>query len=868
MRQMATRKVMRAMIRPLVSWEPMRDPIDGYTVIIGCTERLMSMLWANLLLLNKLDLTGCDKVILVVDCLEEEIKSEWREKAREVAPNLNIEFVGYTKAQYRVAKRIDWGWVYAWLNWSLGIARTRTRHAFLHDFDALLLSRTAIVDRWREIKRLNVHYLGVGFYEGRGVLPSDRLVRTFEMMFDASFVRERCEPLELFNLTGRIGDREVEFDTFLFAQRKIGRGEVMPLPGAELVHPSQMICQFVDFRAGRAVPDRHNLLMIPYYNALGGEVETLRRLTEELRSGGAVSLWGRELKPDAIPKTHAEWMHHQGLVIEGARGEGIRDEVRAYFDAILARAGGAARNGALGPPLTPPVSTSKLSNNPATLEPSSDVAEGMSAVAAPAPAVEPSLRSRTITGAIWTMGGYGFSQVVRLLGNIIVSKFVPASAYGLMSLVNPVLQGLNMFSDVGIGPNIIQHPRGSDPKFLRTAWTVQVIRGAVIWVVAVLLAFPTSKLYNEPLLLSVLPVVALTALINGFLSTSLFTMRRRLTLGKITILDLGTQLLGVVIMVVWAYFSPTVWALVVGSIGTCIVKLWLSHTVLRDNKDGFEIERDALHSLLHFGGWIFVSTLLTFLALQGDKLIFGKLVSLEELGVYQLAAMLARLPVDIVLNVGSSVVFPAYSQARNTGKDFVSVFRATRFSLCVGGLALVTLLAVTGPDLVRLLWTKPVWHTAAAYIPLLSMASIFQILEVTSGSALLAKGKAQYIALGSLAKVIGLAVLIPLGFYNHIPWLSGGIESAIVCIAGAEFARYLVSAVSARREGLPVFRFDVMLALGAVATYLLADLIGSRLISDPHDQGSVPRMVVEGLFVLAVFAGPLLLAVRTVRGRR
>ena len=38
---------------------------------------------------------------------------------------------------------------------------------------------------------------------------------------------------------------------------------------------------------------------------------------------------------------------------------------------------------------------------------------------------------------------------------------------GLMALVNAVVQGLYMFSDVGIGPSIVQNKRGDDPDYVK-----------------------------------------------------------------------------------------------------------------------------------------------------------------------------------------------------------------------------------------------------------------------------------------------------------------------------------------------------------------------------------------------------------------
>src|SRR5690606_15288743 len=123
----------------------------------------------------------------------------------------------------------------------------------------------------------------------------------------------------------------------------------------------------------------------------------------------------------------------------------------------------------------------------------------------------------------------------RFVSNLILTYLLVPEAFGVMMLVNMAMTLLQMFSDLGIGPNIIHSKRGESTAFLNTAWTVQVIRGFVLWVVACLLAWPLAHVFNAQML-TVMPVVGLNAAIMGFNSTRLFTLNRKLTIGRITML--------------------------------------------------------------------------------------------------------------------------------------------------------------------------------------------------------------------------------------------------------------------------------------------------------------------------------------------
>ena len=61
------------------------------------------------------------------------------------------------------------------------------------------------------------------------------------------------------------------------------------------------------------------------------------------------------------------------------------------------------------------------------------------------------------------------------------TRLLSQEAFGVMAIVNTMLTGLNLFSDIGIGPSVVQNPRGNEPSFLNTAWCLQILRGLVLF---------------------------------------------------------------------------------------------------------------------------------------------------------------------------------------------------------------------------------------------------------------------------------------------------------------------------------------------------------------------------------------------------
>ena len=123
-----------------------------------------------------------------------------------------------------------------------------------------------------------------------------------------------------------------------------------------------------------------------------------------------------------------------------------------------------------------------------------------------------SLSARLVRSIGWTAVGFVAAQMLRLATNLIFARFLYPEAFGLMALVSVFLVGLAMFSDVGLGPSIMQNKRGDDPAFLNTAWTIQVARGSLLWLGSCILAQPAAYFYNEQLLAQLLPVAGLSLL--------------------------------------------------------------------------------------------------------------------------------------------------------------------------------------------------------------------------------------------------------------------------------------------------------------------------------------------------------------------
>jgi O-antigen/teichoic acid export membrane protein len=393
-----------------------------------------------------------------------------------------------------------------------------------------------------------------------------------------------------------------------------------------------------------------------------------------------------------------------------------------------------------------------------------------------------------------------------------------------MALVNVFIMGLHLFSDVGIGISIIQNKRGDEPDFLNTAWTLQVIRGIGVWCICLLLAYPVSNLYGEPQLQWVIPLVGINSVMDGFCSTALVTLGRHMAVKKLTILELTAQFIQITVMCIWAWLSPSLWALVAGSFTYSLVKLIWSHRLIAGQTNRFQWEKTAVREIFNFGRWVFLSTSLMFLAEQADRLLLGKLFSLELLGVYGIALTLSDLPRQVAIALSMRVLLPATSKLADLPRSEMRarILPHRQRLLLILTLGMVCLIGAG--DLLILFLYDDRYAAAAWMLPLLALGIWPRLLCCSIDSTLTALGKVQYQTVGNFFRLLSTVAGIWIGFT-----LLGPL-GAVIAVALNDVLYYATVNLGLCREGLNCLWQDLqatlLLLVGLMVFWEVRALLG------------------------------------------
>ena len=427
------------------------------------------------------------------------------------------------------------------------------------------------------------------------------------------------------------------------------------------------------------------------------------------------------------------------------------------------------------------------------------------------------LFARALTGSMLTAGSYALTQALRLASNLILTRLLFPEAFGQMALVSVVLVGLAMFSDVGIGPAISQHPKGDAPEFLDTAFTINVLRGGILWLLTCAAAVPVAAFYEVPDLRLLVPAAGLTLLISGFNPTRIDTANRHLLLARVTVLDLIAQILGIAAIVALAFALGSVWALVWGAILGAVAKLVLMHAFLPGRANRLRWQAEAGHDLVHFGKWIFLSTACGFLLSQGDKAILGAYLPLDQLGIYNIGYFLASFPVLLAGAVTGRIMIPIYrDRPPAASAENAARLRRLRFGLTGSVLVLLALVGGFSAQIVGLLY-DPRYGAAAQIMAALTLAQMPQVIGMTYDQSALAAGNSKgYFLVMALRAVVQTAAFV-------VGVELGGLMGALAALGAAGVVTHLAIVALARRHQAWDFGHDLVffLAAGGVAVGLL-----------------------------------------------
>lgn len=408
---------------------------------------------------------------------------------------------------------------------------------------------------------------------------------------------------------------------------------------------------------------------------------------------------------------------------------------------------------------------------------------------------------------VWTAGTFMLSAALRFGLNIVLAYLLAPEILGMMVVVNAIRLGVELLTDVGIEQNIIHHPDGLDRRFRDTAWTLQLLRGAVLSGVFLIAAPALARAYGIDVRLFL--VAALSPVIGGAHSIAIFALVKQMEVRRRNLFELGCEILAFGVQVALAAWLRSVWAPVIGLVLAVAIRSALSYA-LPDAGQRLRFDRDVARRIVGFGKWIALTSLVMYAATNLDRLYLGHAAPLALVGIYGIARAIAELPTTLARRMSYQIIFPALAGVADRDRPHRMIAIARSRAVFTLGVCAGLGLAASVADLLIGALYDPRYQQAGWMVSVLLVGAVFAVLSNLNEALLLGAGRPVYASIANGLRLVTLAMMLPAGY------AAGGFAGAVVAVAATEVLQYCYVAIGVHRVRMTFWRQDA-LAIGATA---------------------------------------------------
>ena len=336
------------------------------------------------------------------------------------------------------------------------------------------------------------------------------------------------------------------------------------------------------------------------------------------------------------------------------------------------------------------------------------------------------LKSKTVSGVLWSAVERFSLQGVQFLINIIMARILLPADYGMIGMLVVFLQISQLFNDGGFANALIQRKDTTEIDF-STVFYFNILVGALFYFLIFVSAPLISTFYNIPDLTNIARAVGLNLIISAFSAIHRVKLTIEVDFKTLSKISLIAAVLSGIIGVGLAYYGIGVWALVFQSLLNSLLLTLLSYYFC-SWKPLLIFSIHSFKKLFSFGSKLLISNLMHAVYSNLYTIVIGRRFSAIDLGYYTRAEQFAIFPSANLNAVISRVTFPILSSIQDDDERLTAAYRKyIRLSSYLIFPLMVGLAVLAEPIIVLLLTEK--WIGVVVLLQILCFDWIFDHLS-------------------------------------------------------------------------------------------------------------------------------------------
>ncbi len=346
------------------------------------------------------------------------------------------------------------------------------------------------------------------------------------------------------------------------------------------------------------------------------------------------------------------------------------------------------------------------------------------------------LAKKTATGAAWIVLWRVVSRSLGVVSILVLARLLPPEAFGLVAIATSVVTALDTFSILGWQDAIIRS-KEYNKRMLNSAFTICTIRGLVMGLLIAAGAPFAAQFFGEPRIESILYLLAVLTVLEGFENVGVVEFRRELQFNKEFILFVVPRFVAFAVTILSAFLLKSYWALVLGIATQRLCKFAIGY-LIHPHRPQFST--NAVGDLLSFSLWTWAISTSMFVRDRFPSLIIGRVLGPTQVGQFTIGWEIAMLPITELVQPIERALFSGFSSAARSGSDLADLF--TRAAGVVALFILPMSIGMSAlSDLLVSVALGAAWQDASPLIMWLSISTPFFVLASLSITCLIANAR-------------------------------------------------------------------------------------------------------------------------------
>lgn len=361
-------------------------------------------------------------------------------------------------------------------------------------------------------------------------------------------------------------------------------------------------------------------------------------------------------------------------------------------------------------------------------------------------------------GAAVTVLGQVAKFAIQFGGIVLLARLLFPEDFGLVAMVAAILGIAEVLRDFGLSAAAIQAKQLTNGQQSNLFW-INTLIGFTLFLVAYLCAPLIATLYGDPRLVGVGQALSVTFLLNGAITQFRANLSRQMKFGRLAIVDISAQGLGLLSAILFALGGAGYWSLVVQQIVQSGITLIVA-ALLGAWIPGLPRRYEEMRGLLLFGWNLMGTQLLQYTSKNIDSVIVGHQFGATSLGFYNRASQVVNGPLNQINVPATTVALPILSRLQDDTERynrFIVRGQTALMTLVVGGFLFVAAKSTAVIDI--LLGSS--WIEAADIFRLIAIGAAFQGASYATYWVFLSKGiTGSMLRYSIVARTMSIALLI------------------------------------------------------------------------------------------------------------